>query len=234
MEKRISLIIVFLLLSAILTAQSTVLSNTLHELRFQVWYSIEAIPGSTDTTTQNKEFAGPQYSIQNIQKFLPFILEGQLYGWNFSYTPYDKTRNVQEYFELVPVQEVSIHDPKILYDSPEISETQSSFSCWITYECSPYQIELLENRQTVTFKKISGKGASTIKNGTTGITDSFTEAAKNAIRTYYQKIIKNKPKEIAGRLYLVEKPRYYVQSGKYVADLDFLLEKGTITQYVTF
>jgi len=186
---------------------------------------------STDTKTEN---SGYKYSINAIHKILPFILEGSLYGWNFDYTPSDKTRDVLEYFELSSIQEVLISDPQIVYDSPLITDFGNNFSCWITYSFTKHQTELQQYRKSINFPKISGKGSAPIQDETEGIKKAFTNAAKNAIREYYRTVIKNKPKEITGTVYLIGEPRYYIDAGNYIADLDFYLEKDTILQYIYF
>ncbi|HZK20463.1 MAG TPA: hypothetical protein VFC68_07050 [Treponemataceae bacterium] len=183
---------------------------------------------------KEKLLSGPDFSIAAIQDVLPFILEGKLYGWNFIYTPSDKTRIIAEYFEFTPVQKVSIEDPLISYDSPMISDSSSKFSCWVTYTYTDHQKQLQRYRQSVNLPKIKGVGVASIQKETAGIKEAFSNAAKNAIRSYYSTIIKNKPREITGTVYLTGEPRYYINSGKYVTALDLFLEKGTITEYRFF
>jgi len=239
MEKRIFLIFFTLFLVAGIIAQT----SEQNQIRFKLWYEMNeplalpeqnSIANIEDSKTSEIEESGYKYSINAIHQIVPFILEGTLYGWNFNYTPSDKIRNVSEYFELSAIHTILLSDPQISYDSPLITDSGNNFSCWITYSCTKYQKELLEYRESINLPKISGKGSSAVQNETDGIKKAFTEAAKNAIREYYRTIIKNKPKEITGSVYLIGDPRYYIDEGNYIADLDFYLEKGTILQYIYF
>ena len=246
LEKRIPIILFFIFASAFLFAQSTI-KNSKTSIRFQLWYSLDSFPGliapetpndysiTTKPTSNATPFKqGTDYSISKIKELLPFILEAQLYGWEFSYTPSDNARHVAEYFEITPIQTISINDPNISYDSPQIINEGKDFSCWITYTCTTYQTQLLQSYSAINFTKIGGKGSAPIQDETNAIKEAFSAAAKEAVRSYYRTIFKNKPKEITGTLYLIDAPRYYVVEGKYVADLDFFLKKGTIIQYILF
>lgn len=239
LEKHLSIVFVFLILQSFLFAQSTI-KKTQDSIRFKIWYSLNAFPGDIESennneiNTQHSFESGPPYSIKNIQDLLPFILEAQIYGWNFSYTPSDKTRNVAEYFEITPINTISIRDSNIKYDSPQISNHNQIFSCWITYTCTEQQTKLLESYTNINFPKIRGSGSASIKKETEGVKEAFENAAKNAIRSYYSKQTKNKPKEITGSLYLRETPRYYINEGQYIADLAFFLKKGRIQFYTLF
>ncbi|OJF76462.1 MAG: hypothetical protein BKP49_07125 [Treponema sp. CETP13] len=239
LEKHFSIVFIFLLLQISLFAQST-LKKTQNSIRFQIWYSLNAFPGDIEPENNSKidtnsPFkSGPEFSIKSIQELLPYILEAQIYGWDFSYTPSDKARHVAEFFEIIPKNTISIKDPHIQYDSPLISNDGQKFSCWITYTCTESQKNLLQSYTTINYPKIGGTGSASIKKETDGVKEAFKEAAKNAIRSYYRKIIKNKPKEINGSIYLEESPRYFIDKGQYVADLDFFLKKGTIVTYTLF
>ena len=71
-------------------------------------------------------------------------------------------------------------------------------------------------------------------NGSAGIQEACRLALKDAIRNYARKLIKNKPKEIRGTVLATDLPRYYVDSGKYCADLDFFLFVSKIVEYTRF
>jgi len=228
MEKRIPLILILVVIMFSLPAQT----QTQNQIRFKLWYSMDSTLALPDQDFDSQpEISGYKYSIKAIHQIVPFILEGYLYGWKFDYTPSDKTRNVTEFFDFSSVQSVVITDSHIAYDSPLITDTGTVFSCWITYSLLKYQIDLQQYRNSINFPKISGIGRAPIQDDTDGIIKAFTNAAKNAIRDYYSSIIKNKPKEITGTVYLTSEPRYYVDAGKYVATLDFYLEKDTIQLY---
>ena len=84
----------------------------------------------------------------------------------------------------------------------------------------------------IQFPKVRGNGESGKINSVDAIKESVVEAAKNAIRTYAQGQTKNKPKEVVGKILLVdEDPSIKIISGKYTASLDFFLYVDKIIHY---
>ena len=43
------------------------------------------------------------YPISRIRKTAPFLIEGMVYGWEFSYTPQDNARGVEETLEITEI-----------------------------------------------------------------------------------------------------------------------------------
>jgi len=81
------------------------LSNTQKTLRIKLWAPIDENPISKIVPKEDE----PYYvtSINALKKTAPFLLSGMIYGWEYEYTPSDKTRNVEEYFSFVPIAEIS-------------------------------------------------------------------------------------------------------------------------------
>ena len=110
------------------------------KIRVQMWSLLEQEPQllqdlseqtkETNSTKQelSKDFFY-QYSVNEIKNLAPFVFEGIIHGWNFSYTPYDKTRNVNEYFEF------SVDGPNISKNDKNIKIT------WAFTQPQKYNIE---------------------------------------------------------------------------------------------
>ena len=82
--------------------------------------------------------------------------------------------------------------------------------------------------------KIRGSGKAPIKDGFDGIAKASEEALKNAVREYFRTQIKNKPKEISGKVLIRGQPQITTNSGKYTVDLDFFIETVRIIPYTQF
>ena len=52
----------------------------------------------------------PWMNIVNKVEISRFLFEGMIYGWKFVYTPSDVARGVEEYLEVVPIQEFGSGD----------------------------------------------------------------------------------------------------------------------------
>ena len=70
--------------------------------------------------------------------------------------------------------------------------------------------------------------------GFDGIQNAAKNALKEAIREHYREIIKNKPKEISGKVIIRKTPKVGINSGQYIIELDFLLESDRIVMYTMY
>ena len=218
---------IFLAGSSSLLAKDT--PSIVEHIRFCLWAGLDAYPGSAEAANLDE---GPyDYPIKSMKKVAPFLIQGMVYGWEFSYTPSDKSRGVEEYFELTPIQPLSSSD-KITYSSPWLEE--SRLNAWVDFTRTENQIQKYNLWASISNKSISGTGYGNFSDGFEGIQAAAADCAKNAVREHYRKVIKNKPKEITGRLLIREPPLLGVDSGKYMIKLDFFMESGRIIEYTRF
>lgn len=204
---------------------------TQQTIKFPVWVLIEPEPSCVEELDESKDGA-LTFAITHMRTSVPFILEGLIYGWNFTYTPSDKMRNVEEYFEYTPISEIKLGDKNISFS--QLKADDSRFSCWVAYERTDLQYALRQHWNSVKFPKIAGTGSGSIRDGDAGIHDAYAEAIKKAVREYVQGFTKNKPKEISGTVLLENYPLLSVQSGRYVAKLELLVKISRIVPYSSF
>ena len=76
--------------------------SIVRHIRFPIWAEVDAYPGTQAAVDDvgAEEFS---YPIARIKETVPFLIEGLVYGWRFTYVPSDKTRGVEEYFEIIRV-----------------------------------------------------------------------------------------------------------------------------------
>ncbi len=229
-----------LIFSISLTAQE---ASQIDQLRIQVWADLDPFPGSFDSPSsvgQSESFQ-PQaddklaifeYAINRTKEITPFLMSGMLNGWMFEYTPFDKTRRVEEYWsfeEILPfnpsINHITYHAPKAMDDR---------LVCWAYCNKTPMQKQEYEHWSSIVHPHIKGIGKGPVEAGFEGIKEACSQAAKNAVREYWRTKIKNKPKEIDGKLLLIRNPRIYIKDGNYVVDLDFFLETDKIIEYTLY
>ena len=207
------------------------------QIRFALWAARDAYPGYFDKAKKQSSakasdniYAVP---VQRIKEVTPFLLEGMIYGWQFDYTPYDKARRVEEYFEFSPVQTLTDADKaQITYTKPWAQDDR--LWCWVEFQRSPQMMHIFNSWQVITNPHIKGIGYARLIDGFEGIQEACGEALKNAVREYERKLIKNKPKEIMGRVMITEPPLIGIDAGRYIVTLDFFLETDRIVKYETF
>lgn len=229
MEKRIlsaAVILLATLFSAPLFAQTPDQSQNIH---IHIWSELDAYPELKEAQDTSAGFF--DYPISRIKTVSPHLINGMVYGWNFIYVPYDKMRGVEEYFELTPIAEIADND-LIEYKKPWIQD--NLVHVWAEYKKTPDEIWSHRAWNSISVKKAGGKGKGPVSKGFDGITDATKNAAKDAIRNFYRPIIKNKPKEISGKLIISKEPMLGITEGQYLIQLDFLLESDRIIEYTQF
>ena len=233
--------------------------SIIQHIRFSIWADVDAYPG-TEAAQEDAEAGEYDYPIARIKEIAPFLMEGLVYGWNFVYVPSDKARGVEEYVEVTPVRGPSTSSGTTNTDSGALEKNfgvpepvegaqkqpafdikyssvwieNNRFNCWIDYTRTDYQVQTYYLWASIQNPTIHGRGFGDLSKGFDGIKEAAQDALKNAVREYYRTTIKNKPKEITGRVLLRKTPLIGIDSGRYVINLDFFLECGTIIEYTQF
>lgn len=208
--------------------------SIVQHVRFPVWAEVDAYPGLEIPADENQTEEKTQYdyAIGRIREIVPFLLNGMVYGWEFVYTPSDKTRGVEEYLEVRVIQNLENETNPIQYSSPWIADNK--FNCWVDYTRTEFQVQNYYLWSSIQNPSIQGRGKGSLEMGFDGIKKAAEEALKNAILSYYKNTIKNKPKEIQGKVLIRKIPTIGISSGQYIINLDFFLECGKIKEYSQF
>ncbi len=176
------------------------------------------------------------YAVRSMKKIAPYVFEGMIFGYNFDYTPYDKTRKVDEFFQVTSEFEKygKIEDLSklITYTEPYIEN--NILYCYAEIKLDNNLDKYVIKNQSIIFKKISGKGQGKLQDDTEGIKKAFEDAIKNSVRNYARTLTKNKPREITGKVIINRQPRIYIQQGQYNVDVQFLLDNLEIIEYKHF
>ena len=205
-------------------------TNRQYDVHFVLWTLLDENPQiAAKGHTERPLFEG---AITRIKEQSSYIISGMTYGWNFSYTPSDKLRGVQEYFEMKPIQVLGEDAKNIRYENLFFDDNY--VRCTVEFSRSPDMIHALKRWVSVVNPKISSFGEGSASEGFEGFQKAFADAAKNAIRSWAQGKTKNKPKEIEGSLLLRGEPSIKIENGFYKVKLDFFLQASTIDMYTEF
>ena len=197
-------------------------------MRVPVWAFLEGQPGTMEGDNTSP-FLPPKEALQEVSRFL---LTGMSYGWEFSYTPSDKRREVKEVFEIKAIKDLKITKEKI-----KIQEVRIKYPyvyCWAEYNLSNDELARQTSWQNLKYKSIKGRGEGLRKNETEGVKTAYTNAIKDAITGYARKIQKNKPKEIIGEVMIKSSPRLFCSSGLFKAEIELFINIKEIVPYTAF
>lgn len=206
--------------------------NQDRSIQLHLWAELDAYP--ENYTDENEKYSLEDsflYPIKRIKELAPYLLEGMVYGWDFVYVPSDKLRGVREYFEKNVIKPLDTGG-RIVYKYPEIYD--GKLRVWVEFNRTQEMLSYLRYWEAAEHDKMHGSGRAPLKNGFDGIGEACDNALKNAVREYFRTKVKNKPKEIRGRVLIQRQPRITTGSGQYVVDLDFFVETIRIIPYSRF
>lgn len=227
MEKRIQKIIsVFILYFILIFGLQAQTPSIIRNIRIPIWAELDAYPELAESDLSTGEY---DYPIKSIRELGPFLITGMVYGWKFVYTPLDKARGVEEFFEVTEVQSLDPGRDFISYASPWIQNNR--LNCWCEFTRNDFQVQNYMLWSSIQNPVIHGRGYGELSKGFAGLKDAANDALKNAIREYFRVKYKNKPKEISGSVLIREIPTIGIDAGRYVINLDFFMECGRILEY---
>lgn len=197
-------------------------------IRAPVWVFLEPQPGVMDNDTQGTRLP-PRQALIELSKT---IMEGMVYGWKFSYTPFDKRRAVAEEFELEPLQSILSNDSRL--SITELRPQYPYLYCWSEYRVT--DAVALHRTEWIRINYVSAKGSGSAerKLEIDGVRQAYRNAALAAVRGYLRKNIKNKPKTVNGKMLIKDNPRLYVSGGKFTAELTVYLYVEEVIPYEIF
>ena len=195
-------------------------------VRAPVWVFVEEAPKGIDDENRAK-FTPPKEALLELSAY---ILSGMTYGLNFVYTPLDKKRNVEEYFELEPVFKPSTENIKIT----DVRVKYPYCYSWAEYGIPESYAGHFKLWTKNAHKAIKGRGKGDRFDELEGVYAAYTEAVKNAVREYARTFLKNKPKEIRGAVLIKSPPRLFVESGFFKAELELYIQIDEIIKYTVF
>ena len=197
-------------------------------IRAPVWVFLEPQPGVMDNDTQGTRLP-PRQALTELSKT---IMEGMVYGWKFSYTPFDKRRAVAEEFELEPLQSILSNDNRL--SVTELRPQYPYLYCWAEYRVTDAVALHRTEWIRINYVTAKGSGSAERKLEIDGVRQAYREAALAAVRGYLRKNIKNKPKTVNGEMLIKGNPRLYVSGGKFTAELSVYLYIREVIPYQTF
>lgn len=215
---RAVLLAVLFVLCAALPAQ------TLRTASAPVWVYLETVPGSTK--------AREQPPLEELEMLGRFLIGGMIFGWQFTYTPSDKTRKVEEFFELEPIRMLPAEDPRFYLS--QISADYPKLSSWARYGIEEDTARWQERWNSVVFETSAGRGTGERTDETRGIQNAYRNALLQAVREHAREKEKNKPKEIRGELLLRDNPRVFTEGGLFVAEVRVRIRVTEIIPYRSF
>ena len=205
----------------IVTANTTAQTDIIH---LNVWSELEPLIAESSEFPLSIETA-----VEKALEEARIFFSAMIYGYRFTYTPYDKTRGVKEWFDLSPLSEIKWGDPnlKALYTDKKGDRLYTK----LAYHMERFQAARRTSWGSNTRPSSSGRGNFSLLEGTSAKLSSFKEAVKQAVREYARKRVYNKPKEITGEILLWDEPKTIITAGTYSTAVRIKLFINKLTPY---
>jgi hypothetical protein len=141
------------------------------------------------------------------------LFSAMVYGWTFTYFPGDRSRKVQESFELVPVAQVPWGSPHLQVRETTAEETR----LWARMSYALDDNESLRRSawESNTAVSSTGQGKASAMQGPSAKMAALRDAVRDAIRRSLDVRYVNKPREISGEAVLWDDPECIVRAGFY-------------------
>ncbi len=152
-----------------------------------------------------------------------WVFSGMIWGFDFSYTPYDKTRALAERFELSPITSLSPGELRLSGKAerrpPLGMGAEDEYRYFV--ECRPGAAldELMSGYGAEPWKGSQGLGKADMNVGVKGRRAAYEDALRQAVRSCLQGLEPNKPRLVKGRVALERPPSLAIRDGFYAAQV---------------
>lgn len=211
----------------IIVISSICLAEDLPLLAGEFWVELDPVIQEDENSTLSEEEAS-----KRLLEEAQYVFSGMIFGFSFLYTPLDRTREVDEIFELLPEAEIVWGDPALTVAEVRVSGNRKY--ALIRYYPHDFQKSWIEYSGSNLLSRASAYGYGDVFKGHSQKLKSIGEGIREAVRSYLRKRIFNKPKEIRGRAVLSDVPYVYIDAGRYVAKVRVKLDIREIIPYKIF
>jgi hypothetical protein len=164
---------------------------------------------------------------------------GMIYGWSFHYDIGERARGITEDFDVFePMGEIRWGDPRLSVTEVEGRDTQ--LRVWADYRLSEVQQKRMHVWRTGIIRSAQGMGYWPVTgpapdSGWLDIRNAvLKDAARAAVRAMLRGGERNRPKEATGFISLASFPRFFMDSGQWVASARFRVQINEIIPFAVY
>ncbi len=178
-------------------------------LRGEFWADLEPVSKAGEIWPVPPAEAG-----KRILAEAAWVFSALVYGFEYSYTPYDSARGLKERFELSSLGSIA---PEEL--SPAgAARTKSSYElrAFVDYRVDEAQAKLMASYLLDPWKGSQGIGRADILGGVEARAAAYSDALREAVRAYLRDVTPNKPRLVRGRVAFERMPSLSLVGGYYL------------------
>lgn len=179
-------------------------------LRAEFWADLEPVAGVGEEWPVSEETARSR-----ILDEAAWVYGGMIWGFEFRYAPYDKTRAIAERFEIEPIG--ALRADALSFATG--ARRGASDELRSIVECSPSAdlVMLMASYARDPWKGSQGIGKADMNLGLKGRRAAYEDGLRAAVRSLLQGLEPNKPRLARGRVVFDRPPAMSIQGGYYTA-----------------
>jgi hypothetical protein len=181
-------------------------------LRAEFWTDVEPVAGVGDEWPVTPELAR-----QRILEEAAWVYGGMIWGFDFSYTPYDKARAIPERFEIESLGALKLELLSIAAGA--YPKSADEYRAFVEYRPAPALSALMASYAQEPWKSCQGIGRADMVLGVKGRRAAYEDGLRAALRGYLQSALPNKPRLVKGRIAFERAPSLAILGGSYTVQL---------------
>jgi|GEM_PF-1223580 len=181
-------------------------------LRAEFWADVQPVAGVGDEWP-----VSPATGRARILDEAAWVYGGMIWGFEFSYTPYDKTRGVAERFDLASIGGLR---PELLTIAPGAApRSADEYRSFVEFRPDASLAALMASYEQGPWVSCQGTGKADTILGVKGRRAAYEDGLREAVRSYLRSIEPNKPRLVRGRVAFERPPSMTILDGFYTVRL---------------
>ena len=234
MRKFLPVLLFFAVFAA--TAQERDLGYHPDVIRGEVWVDLEPIYGNR--VDSEYPLSGETAARRALQEAALYF-SAMIYGWSFHYDIGERARGIAEDFGVFePMGEIPWGDPRLRIT--EVESHDMRLRVWSDYHLSEPQQRRIQYWRTGTVRNAQAFGYCPLEGPSPESTwldirnAVLKDAARAAVREMLRGSERNRPKEATGFISLASFPRFFIDSGRWVAAARFRVQINEIIPFAAY
>ncbi|HTX73515.1 MAG TPA: hypothetical protein VMC79_11865 [Rectinemataceae bacterium] len=161
-----------------------------------------------------------------------WVYSGMIWGFQFSYTPYDKLRGIPERFDLVSLGSLKTDDPRLTMGASREDSTGSI--AFVRYSPIPEEEARVLSYGAEPWRSSQGIGRADYLLGSSGHRAAYEDGLRVAVRSLLQLLEPNKPRLVRGRVVFERVPTMGLIDGFYTSQVRVRVEVSEILRYEVY
>ncbi|MGO8694428.1 MAG: hypothetical protein ACLQMF_12245 [Rectinemataceae bacterium] len=195
--------------------------------RSEFWAEIEPVSDLGDPWP-----VPPEERSRRIMDEAAWIYSGMIWGFEFSYTPYDKVRRIEERFDLKSLGSIRSDDPRLSLGPSRVEG--GSTRAFVTYHPLPDEEARVVSYADEPWRGTQGIGRADYLLGWKAHRAAYEDGLREAVRSLLQLIEPNKPRRVLGRVVFERVPALGLAGGFYTSQVRARVEVSRILRYEVY